>query len=495
MPPLASDDQTRNARLQYLRAFAALCVVVYHASFYLQGFRGDARFVAIFGGYLGAYGVAVFFALSGYLMAELVARDSPAKFLVSRLARIYPPLLLITALAALAFALVGQPRGLDAIALTLVPSGPRGYFLAVEWTLLYEMTYYVALALLGFAGLARFGTAFAAIWVGVLAWSWIWGAGRIDLTTPILSELPFGIINLPFALGFVLPYARRRNLLPRGLLAAAVVTGVAGALVELQYLRLLAGISASLLVAWAIRAGASQPAGIVSRIGLRLGDASYVLYLIHVSVFEICLILLPKSTPTPMIWVIWLAAAIALSLPFGRADIALHRWLKRRIGKATPRHLTTIALLFIAAFAAVAVWGEVQVRQKRTDRAKAEVILQSQPAKPEPNVRAEIDVVLRRPDGAWTIRGFGIDLGAPTLVSHIALMQNGRTIAFDAMTRMRTATAKALGRPDIASRRFGFSLSLPADFDCRRGQVEARLVLNDGRVATVLQPPGATICP
>lgn len=495
MPSPAGDDQSRNARLQYLRAFAALCVVFYHASFYLNGFRGDARFVAVFGGYLGAYGVAVFFALSGYLMAELVTRDSPAKFLVSRLARIYPPLLLITALAALAFALVGQPRGLDAIALTLVPSGPRGYFLAVEWTLLYEMTYYVALALLAFAGLARFGAVFALIWIGVIAFAWIWGIGRIDITTPTLSELPFGAINLPFALGFLIPYAKRRNMLPRGLLAAALVTGLAGALVEIPYLRLLAGISASLFVAWAIRAGASQPTGVLGRIGLRLGDASYVLYLIHVSVFEICLILLPEATPTPLVWVIWLAAAIALSLPFGRADLALHRWLKRRIGTAPPLHLTAIALLFIAAFATIAIGSEFQVRQKKADRLKAEAILQSQTAKAEPTIRAEIDVVLRRPDGAWTIRGYGIDLGNPTLVSHIALMQNGKAIAFDAMTRMRTATAKALGRPDIGSKRFGFSLSLPADFDCRQGPVEARLVLNDGRVATVTQAPGITICP
>jgi peptidoglycan/LPS O-acetylase OafA/YrhL len=149
----------RNIRLQYLRA-AAIAVVLYHGAHYLDDLRGDGRFLHIFSGFLGGYGVAVFFALSGYLMAELIVRDTPGRFLMSRLARIYPPMLLLTWLFALAFILAGQPRGLNALSLSLVPAGPRGYFLAVEWTLLYEMSYYVVLACLGFLGLARYATPF-----------------------------------------------------------------------------------------------------------------------------------------------------------------------------------------------------------------------------------------------------------------------------------------------------------------------------------------------
>jgi exopolysaccharide production protein ExoZ len=494
MQALSTDERGRSHRLQHLRAFAAISVVLYHASYYLNGFRGDPRFLAVFGGYFGAYGVAVFFALSGYLMAELIRRDTPAKFLVSRLARIYPPMLLITALFVAIFALLGRARGVDAIALTLVPVGPRGYFLGVEWTLIYEMTYYVILTLLALAGLARHGTVFALAWLALLIGAWVAGPGRIDVSTPILSELPFGIVNLPFVLGFLIAAAARQGRLPRGLWIVAALFALAATFADVAYLRLLTGLSASFLVAATVHAPAPSRSGAFDRIGVRLGDASYVLYLSHVLIFEVCLILLPQGIPTPLLWAIWVTAAIGLSLPLGSADLALHRWLKRLIAASTPRRLGWVAGVFLIAFAGIAGVFEVQVRQQRAERRNAEqTILTAQPT-PQPGIRAEIDSVQRRADGSWTVRGYGIDLDDPHAVAHIALMQGGRVLVLDRMTRMRTATARALGRPDIAKRRFGFSVDLTPDFDCARGPVEARLIMADGRVVIAPQRPDAAIC-
>jgi exopolysaccharide production protein ExoZ len=494
MQALSTDERGRSHRLQHLRAFAAISVVLYHASFYLNGFRGDPRFLAVFGGFFGAYGVAVFFALSGYLMAELIRRDTPAKFLVSRLARIYPPMLLITGLFVAVFALLGRARGVDAIALTLVPVGARGYFLGVEWTLIYEMTYYVVLTLLALAGLARYGTAFALGWLALLVGAWIAGPGRIDVSTPILSELPLGIVNLPFVLGFLIAAAARHGRLPCGLWIVSGLFALAAAFADVAYLRLLTGISASFLVAAAVNASPSARSGPLDRIGVRLGDASYVLYLSHVLIFEVCLILLPQGMPTPLLWAIWVAAAIGLSLPLGSADLALHRKLKRLIAASTPRRLGWITAIFLVAFGGIAAVFEVQVRQQRADRARAEqTILTAQPGI-EPGIRAEVDSVQRRVDGSWTVRGYGIDLEDPHAVAHIAVMQGGRVLVLDRMTRMRTATARALGRPDVAKRRFGFSVDLSPDFDCARGPVEARLIMADGRVVVAPQRPEAAIC-
>lgn len=494
MQALSTDERGRSHRLQHLRAFAAISVVLYHASYYLNGFRGDPRFLAVFGGYFGAYGVAVFFALSGYLMAELIRRDTPAKFLVARLARIYPPMLLITGLFVAVFALLGRARGVDAIALTLVPVGPRGYFLGVEWTLIYEMTYYVILTLLALAGLARYGTVFALGWLALLVGAWIAGPGRIDVSTPILSELPLGIVNLPFVLGFLIAATARAGRLPGGLWLAAGAFALAAALADVAYLRLLTGLSASFLVAAIVQMPAPARSGPFDRLGVRLGDASYVLYLSHVLIFEICLILLPQGIPTPLLWCVWVAAAIGLSLPLGSADLALHRWLKRLIAASTPRRLAWVAGVFILAFIAIAVIFERQVRQQRVDRARAEqTVLTARPGT-QPAIRSEIDSVQRRPDGSWTVRGYGIDLDDPHAVAHIALVQGGRILVLDRMTRMRTATARALGRPDVAKRRFGFSVDLPPDFDCAGGRVEARLIMADGRMVLATQRPDATIC-
>lgn len=204
----------RNVRLQHLRALAAISVLLYHASHYLAVFRGDKRFLDVFSGILGGYGVAVFFALSGYLMAEIARRDDPAKFLVSRLARIYPPMLLMVALFAAVFAIFVRPRGINVLALTLVPAGPRDYFLQVEWTLLYEMSYYVGLSILGFVGLSRFRSAAVAAWLVLICGAFIWGDGRTMKALPYISEIPLSIVNLPFALGMLIPDARRRNWIP-----------------------------------------------------------------------------------------------------------------------------------------------------------------------------------------------------------------------------------------------------------------------------------------
>ncbi len=100
-------------------------MLLYHASHYLAELKGDGRFLAIFGGFFGAYGVALFFALSGYLMARVLERDDPARFLLKRIVRIYPLMLLVIALFALLFLAIGRARGVNLLALTLVPSGPR----------------------------------------------------------------------------------------------------------------------------------------------------------------------------------------------------------------------------------------------------------------------------------------------------------------------------------------------------------------------------------
>ena len=85
----------RNLHLHYLRGLAAVFVVLYHCSEYLRAYRGDDRFLSIFGGFFGAFGVAVFFAISGYLIAEVLRRDDPARFVMSRIARIYPLMLIL----------------------------------------------------------------------------------------------------------------------------------------------------------------------------------------------------------------------------------------------------------------------------------------------------------------------------------------------------------------------------------------------------------------
>lgn len=494
-PATGAAAGSRNIRLQYLRAAAATAVVLYHASHYLNDLRGDGRLLDVFGGAWGAYGVAIFFALSGYLMAELIARDDPGRFLLSRVARIYPAMLLLTAAFALLFLLSGQPRGVTVLSLSLAPAGPRGYLLGVEWTLLYEMTYYVALALLAFAGLSRLLVVVMLGWLVLLAASWFAGPGRTDILQPVLSELPLAMVNLPFVLGFLAAGARSRGWLPPGLAILACVAALPIAVAPDGAMRLFAGLSASLLVAAIIRSPAPPPAPHwPARLGARMGDASYVLYLAHVPVFLLLDKALPQQTPTALVWFAFIVGAFGLSLLLGPLDLALHRGLKRRIDAAPERRVRIAGVAIIAGFLATAIHAEREVRADHEEEAQARRILAAPPVAAGPGVRAEIDLVSRLGDQRWVVRGYGIDLDRPNLASHIAIRQNGDLLAIDRMRRMRVATARELGRADLESRRFGFAIILPAGFSCANGPLEAVLIFEDGRTQSLAPGPLATIC-
>jgi exopolysaccharide production protein ExoZ len=79
-----------NCRLQYLRAVAAVSVVLCHASYYLMAARGDSWLGNTFGR-AGLFGVMLFFAISGYLMAQIAPGATSLRFMAHRLIRIYPP--------------------------------------------------------------------------------------------------------------------------------------------------------------------------------------------------------------------------------------------------------------------------------------------------------------------------------------------------------------------------------------------------------------------
>ena len=133
--------------IQYLRAFAALAVVLFHAAE-----RSGYAFA------IGAAGVDVFFVISGFIMWVIVARRpvSPGRFLKERIRRIVPVYWLATFLM-VAGALAGLfpnlvlTAGHVAASLFFVPmrspsSGEIWPVLVQGWTLAYEMFFYAVFA-------------------------------------------------------------------------------------------------------------------------------------------------------------------------------------------------------------------------------------------------------------------------------------------------------------------------------------------------------------
>src|SRR5580704_8088156 len=115
--------------LQYLRGVAALSVVIFHASFYTKSWRADDRFLSIFGGQFGLFGVTLFFVISGALMSMLAIDSEPARFMLHRVVRIYPAYLVLVCTLLFAAPLLAIPARFDAWALGLVAGGPHSYVL------------------------------------------------------------------------------------------------------------------------------------------------------------------------------------------------------------------------------------------------------------------------------------------------------------------------------------------------------------------------------
>ena len=152
--------------LQYLRAVAALSVVFYHASFYTNLYSGDSSLLQAFGGSFGTFGVLVFFALSGHFMAVQATRMAgrPMLFMVHRLIRIYPIFWLIFVVRIAVDYSLGTGE-FDPLVLLLSPVGLRDYPLGVEWTLVYEVAFYILVCVVITVRLER--------WIGVIGVAWV----------------------------------------------------------------------------------------------------------------------------------------------------------------------------------------------------------------------------------------------------------------------------------------------------------------------------------
>lgn len=493
-----SSQLVRNARLQYLRGFAAVAVLVYHAAHYVEKVQGGTRLTAIFTDVWGAYGVAVFFVLSGYLMAQLSLRDDPRRFLLNRVLRIYPLFLIVVAIAIAGYLVTGHGRRPDLIALTLVPAGPRDYMLGVEWTLLFEMTYYVVIALIVLSGFRSWLDWFFGAWLVAIVALALTGTAPPSEGTPVLSKLFGQSANAAFLLGFLLPRLINRNWVP----SAIVLCVLAAPFAVLAYyttdgalLRWPTAVSALFLVAAALKAQPVSNPGIGGRIGLRLGDASYALYLCHMPVIAISGNLVSRTSHDLVLWTAWVASALAVALLLGPLDLRLHAVLKRWADRLSPQLVARLAYGAIALFFTVAVVCEIGERQTQRAADAARAAYHNNQIETVPSVIAGLDSTMPLDDGRLVLRGYGIDSAAPDEDSHVMVEQNGQPIAFDRMRRMRPRIAIEARKPELKSYRFGFSVVTFGRFNCANGPLSAKLILSDGRVVAIESPTLETICP
>lgn len=328
-----SQDQTL-ANLQGLRAVAALGVVVFHFGL-MPPTQLPFR--------IGAYGVDVFFVLSGFIIAYSSTR-SARHFLARRLIRVLPAYWIATIIAAL-FTLqnmdvVGASEWLVQSLFYLPHPHGRSPLIFVAWTLVYELAFYLLywLAL-------RAGTRNAPLLcLGLLVMFALVQLPGLPGPWPLLLEFGMGIGIYLMVERYAVP-----QFVPSwaGLLLAAAGLALLVTLPRMigynpdnyqSVWRVLCwGLPAALIVLGLILAE-REGFAIRSRFVLLLGGASYAIYLLHPVVVG-QLLQLPPNAP-PWSWVLCLLAVVvtvAVSIAFHLlVELPILRRLRSWLGNGLP---------------------------------------------------------------------------------------------------------------------------------------------------------------
>lgn len=334
----AQASQQKLDSIQYLRAFAAYLVVIFHVTASLNSETGDTAIFAV-----GAIGVDIFFILSGFLMAMIVAerREINGRFLLRRFLRIAPLYYLMT-IVLFAIALLApfwlnsaKPDYWHLVTSLLFLPYPQSEYnvapiLALGWTLNYEMFFYCLVALTTWLFGDRSLRITAIILVALVI------AGRIAdfgviwrfYTDPIILEFAAGILVYRYI------YLDKR---PRkiAVFAALFLGGVAFLISDPQ-----ASSESARLLKWGFPALAITTGGIFalkfsSRWLRILGDWSYSTYLVHVFIVQLfvkavfALELSQTLSPLALIAIIVPVTIAASGLMYRGFELPMMRFLKR----------------------------------------------------------------------------------------------------------------------------------------------------------------------
>lgn len=276
--------------LQMLRGVAATLVVLFHLQAAAVAEGHDPGILAWFR--VGEVGVDVFFVLSGFVIFHAVRgrqQLGAGWFLRQRFWRIFPPYWAVLALTLLAMAGLALMRGdwsewPDAwrilLSVLLLPLPDQ--VMAVAWTLTVEGMFYLLFAATYFRFGARGAIAALVVWSAITL-----GVKLVDLGLPrmfgvilysgVIEFLFGGLISLAIAAGW------RAGAIPAVVLGTLGLAVVVSGQVGLDWGRAwVAGLPAAALV-YGLAAGNWR----MPDWTLVWGEASYLLYLVHLLVFSI----------------------------------------------------------------------------------------------------------------------------------------------------------------------------------------------------------------
>jgi len=282
----------RRTEIQWLRALAAIEVVICHSDLLTKHFSDYRILGSAWYQPLGGIGVELFFIVSGYVIC-MRAPEAPGggRFLLSRILRLYPMYWIFTSLVLVAHSINPSWRlnnydpGFISLAKSYLILPQWGFpILGVGWTLEHEMIFYafvaVVIALWGLKGPARPGVAWALAGMGLVGSMlgpgpspWIW---TFHACTPYMFA---------FGLGWLLRWVEEAEH-PGRYWHIALFAGVGGIAfwVGGEWAdRLVFRIAIAGLVFWGFIAcrRAFEADTWLNRAAWKFGDASFSIYLSH----------------------------------------------------------------------------------------------------------------------------------------------------------------------------------------------------------------------
>ena len=321
---------TRIDALQALRALAAILVMLFHLGGFLPQFLGEEFAGNAFAH--GEAGVDIFFVISGFIIYYSVKARSEMgrrRFLEARFLRLYPIywLVMIALIAAEATGVSsGNPGRMDPATIfrsMLLLASPE-YILVVAWSLVIEVMFYLVFAMSFFRSERAFFAAMG-LWssLAVVARLTGYSQGPFWLTDYVLysgvSEFLMGALIARYAASAKASWGRAGLVLGAlglGLSMSQLGPGLAVGR-EVAY-----GIPSALLVFGAVVAAPRVPRWLTE-----IGEASYVLYLVHLTTLSVVLRVLRRVDLAGVIGVeltAWFAASATVVVAY-----TIHRWLER----------------------------------------------------------------------------------------------------------------------------------------------------------------------
>jgi len=340
--PAAADAARRGEILgvQYLRFLAAFSVVYFHTGVLNPDFAWPRWIPREF----GAFGVDLFFVISGFVMMLVTAgKDAePVSFLMRRIERIAPfywgATLFAAAVGAIyPSAMIANKVDLTHVSLSLVflphvnpARGTITPFYGIGWTLNFEMYFYFVFALM----LALLKSPGQRV-LGLIVWCAVGSSlfGAFDPQIPIIRVYTNPMM-VEFVAGAAIGWAYGRGFIqriPAG--AAFALVGIAAPVIVSSVVsdesRIL--VQGSAAVATLCGALALEARGFMPRWrwALLLGDATYAIYLVHPMTLSASRVF-TKALHIPVERaIVGIPSVVLLTALSVGAGVLIHLWIER----------------------------------------------------------------------------------------------------------------------------------------------------------------------